>query len=369
MIDARPLSPDEASDLLLRLDELEGAPVPHKVRMSGHEQTLLDYVLALLTKIPEDEVRCAVAEGRFLDEGGAVLQEDSVLRFAQVIQVQLERAVADDPFLPTPKRALRFIFEDEHLIVVDKPPGLLSYPIGPRRLSALSIARRQLELRGLDGELRPLHRIDRETSGLLLMARQLAADRVMKQAFKDRRVQKSYLALVRGSLTQDEQVIDAAIGPDEGGPIRIKMAVRSDGKPARTRLRVLQRFGAKDWGAAGRGYTWVEAVPLTGRTHQIRLHLAHLGHPLVGDKIYSDGGLAFLRRWDGQMDETDLARLELPRHALHALDLRFDHPVTEEGVVLRAPVPQDLVTFMEERGAQTPLVRADGDVADRRLGE
>ncbi len=128
---------------------------------------------------------------------------------------------------------------------------------------------------------------------------------------------------------------------------------------------MLQRFGEKDWGAAGRGYTWVEAVPLTGRTHQIRVHLAHLGHPLVGDKIYCDDGIAFLRRWDGQMDESDLARLELPRHALHALDLGFAHPATGEGVVLRAPVPPDLVTFMEERGAQHPLVLADGDAADR----
>ena len=285
MTDAPPLGPDEASSAVLRLDELEDAPVPHKVRLSGNTRPLLDYVLGLLKKIPEREVRCAVDEGRFSDDEGAVLSADSVLRSGQVIHVQLERAVADDPFLPPPKRALNFLFEDEHLIAVDKPPGLLSYPIGPRRLSALSIARRQLEVRGEHSELRPLHRIDRETSGVLLMARHIDADRALKLAFKKRLVKKSYLALVRGAVEPDEQVVNAPIGPDVEGPIRIKMAVRADGKPASTQLRVIQRFGGTDWGAAGVGYSWVAATPQTGRTHQIRLHLAHLGHPLVGDKI------------------------------------------------------------------------------------
>lgn len=358
MTDALPPRSDEAASAVLRLDELEDAPVPHKVRISGNTRPLLDYVLGLLKKIPEDEVRRAVGEGRFSDDEGGVLAADSVLRPGQVIHVQLERAVADDPFLPPPKRALNFLYEDEHLIAVDKPPGLLSYPIGPRRLSALSIARRQLEVRGGESELRPLHRIDRETSGVLLMARQIDADRALKRAFKQRLVKKSYLALVRGRMEGSEQVVDAPIGPDEEGPIRIKMAVRPDGKPATTHLRVLQRFGDTDWGAAGAGYTWVAASPQTGRTHQIRLHLAHLGHPLVGDKIYCDEGRAFLRRWDGLMDETDLARLELRRHALHALDLSFFHPMTGEEVALRSPVPQDLIDFAQARGVLGGLSEA-----------
>jgi len=339
----------------LRLDELEDAPVPHRVRLSGNERRLLDYVLGLLKKVPEREVRCAVDEGRFMDDQGAVLSADSVVRPGQVIHVQLERAVADDPFLPPPKRALNFLYEDEHFIAVDKPPGLLSYPIGPRRLSALSIARRQLEVRGGDSELRPLHRIDRETSGVLLMARHIDADRALKLAFKNRLVKKSYLALVRGALEQDEQVVDVPIGPDVEGPIRIKMAVSVDGKPAVTHLRVIERFGATEWGAAGKGYSWVAATPQTGRTHQIRLHLAHLGHPLVGDKVYCDEGRAFLRRWEGKMDEEDLARLELRRHALHALDLSFSHPITEERIDLRASIPQDLVDFASARGAPRGL--------------
>ena len=343
------LDPD--SDL--RLDELEDAPVPHKVRMSGDKKKLLDYVLQLLTKLPEDEVRLAVREGRFIEEDGTSLRADSVLRFGQVIHVRLERAVADDPFLPVPKRRLPILFEDESLIGVNKPPGLLSYPIGPRRLSALSIVRRQLQVRGCEDELRPLHRIDRETSGVLIMARRLDADRVMKRAFKQRAVGKKYLALVRGWVEPDERIIDGAIGPDEGGPIRIKMAVREDGKPAQTELRVLQRFGTRDWGSSGQGYTWVEVTPLTGRTHQIRLHLAHLGHPLIGDKIYCDDGVAFLRRWDGVMNRTDLERLEHRRHGLHALDLTFAHPMTGMQIDLRAPIPEDLLEFTRERGGST----------------
>lgn len=334
----------------LDLTDLEDSPVPHRVRMAGHGVALLDYLLTLLTKIPADEVRKAVGEGRFSDGEGRPLQADSQLRFDQTILVQLERAVADDPFLPPPLRPLPILLEDEHLLAVDKPPGLLSYPIGPRRVSALSIARKQLEARGVASELRPLHRIDRETSGVLIMARDLEADRVIKRAFKERKVEKSYVALVRGCVELDSQRVDAPIGPDTEGPIRIKMAVREDGRAASTQLDVLLRFGSRDWGERGQGYTWVWARPLTGRTHQIRLHLAHLGHPLVGDKIYCDEGLAFLRRWEGSMDEGDLERLELPRHALHAQDLRLDHPITGRALALRSPIPQDLLAFTRDRG-------------------
>ena len=325
--------------------------------MSGDKKPLLDYVLGLLTRVPPDEVRLAVAAGRFLDDEGEVLSEDSELRFGQLLHVQLDRAVAEDPFLPPPKRGLEFLFEDEQLIAVDKPAGLLSYPIGPRRLSALSIVRRQLQARGGASELRPLHRIDRETSGLLIMARGLEADRTMKRAFKNREVSKTYLALVRGEISEEMALVDGAIGPDEDSPIRIKMAVRGDGKPATTQFRPLHRFGTRDWGRAGRGYTWVEAVPLTGRTHQIRVHLAHLGHPLVGDKIYCDGGIAFLRRWDGLMNEEDLVRLEHRRHGLHALDLSFAHPTSGAPQALRAPLPADLLQFTEERGGSAESLR------------
>ena len=175
----------------------------------------------------------------------------------------------------------------------------------------------------------------------------------MKRSFKERAIGKKYLALVRGCIESDSDLIDGAIGADEGGPIRIKMAVREDGKPAQTEIRVLQRFGTKDWGASGRGYTWVEVTPLTGRTHQIRLHLSHLGHPLIGDKIYCDEGVAFLRRWDGVMNRSDLERLEHRRHGLHALDLTFAHPMTGRQINLRAPIPDDLLEFTRERGGST----------------
>ena len=242
------------------------------------------------------------------------------------------------------------------MLGVDKAPGLLSYPIGPRRVSALAIARRQLETMGEDDELRPLHRLDRETSGVLIMARSIEPDRRMKSAFQARALDKSYLALVRGDLRDAPVQVDAPIGPDEDGPIRIKMAIREDGKPAQTELRVLHHFGDRDWGRGGRGYTWLEAIPRTGRTHQIRLHLAHLGHPLVGDKVYCDGGIAFLRRWDGVMDENDLRRLEHRRHGLHAHLLGFEHPMTGKRLDLEAPLPQDLLEFTVTRGGDPKVL-------------
>lgn len=334
----------------LDLDDLEDSPVPHRVRMSGHGKPLLEYVLALLEKLPEAEIREAVREGRFRRDDGSVVAASSVLRFDETLHVELDRAVADDPFLPPPKRPLPILFEDAHLIAVDKPPGLLSYPIGPRRVSALTIVERQLAARGEPTELRPLHRIDRETSGVLIMARQLEADRRIKRAFQEKQLRKSYLALVRGSVERAEFQVDAPIGSDADGPIRIKMAVREDGRPAATHFEVLERFGERCWGASGKGYSWVRAHPITGRTHQIRVHLAHLGHPIVGDKIYCDDGVAFLRRWDGVMDADDLERLELPRHALHARSLGLKHPMEDRELALRAPIPQDLKRFTVQRG-------------------
>ncbi|MEE2829120.1 MAG: hypothetical protein VX498_08025, partial [Myxococcota bacterium] len=150
----------------LHLDDLDDSPVPHRVKMSGHGKNLVDYVLDLIDKVPEEELRRSVAEGRFQLADGTVLTAESRLEFGQELLVRVPRVVADDPFLPPPKKPLPFLYFDSDLLAVDKAPGLLSYPLGPRRVSALTIATRQLDARGEPSELRPLHRIDLETSGV-----------------------------------------------------------------------------------------------------------------------------------------------------------------------------------------------------------
>lgn len=334
------------------MQDLADEPIPHRVRRAGDGQALLPYLLATFGSADADELRTAITEGRIRLADGAVLGAEDVVRFGQTLLADMPGRVQSDPFLPTPLKPLPRLLLDDHLFVVDKPPGLLSYPMGPRRIAALSIGRRQLQC---DAEaLRPLHRLDLETSGALMMARTLEADRAIKQAFQDRRVAKSYLALVRGRFPDGETVLGGAIGPDTGGPIRIAMRVHESGKPAETWVRNLGSFGETDHGSAGRGYTWVECHPRTGRTHQIRVHLAHHGHPLVGDKVYCDGGLAFLRKWDGKLDEQDQIRLELPRHGLHAWSLALRHPADHRDLLITAPPAADLVAFAREHGGDEP---------------
>ena len=190
------------------------------------------------------------------------------------------------------------------------------------------------------------HRLDRETSGVLLVARnaeakgqQWSAGARIKRAFARRLVEKEYLAIVRGEL-EDEVVIDAPLGL-AGGRVRVRMAVRpveQGGLPARTRVRPVARY---------RGYTLVAAHPETGRQHQIRAHLDHVGFPIVGDKLYPDEE-RFIA-WadgDGELPEALLADLELPRHALHAHALAFPHPETGARVRVESPLAADLAGFL-----------------------
>ena len=333
---------------------LRDRPIPHRVKRDGDGQRLDEYLLRVVPRTTPEEVAEAIAAGRFRWRGDEEpLAADAVMVAGETLMADVPDMTPADPFLPTPSDAPDVLFHDEALFVVNKPAGQLCYPLGPRKVAAQSLAEAWLEAQGESPELRPLHRIDRETSGVLMFARHKQADRRVKKAFQRRAVEKSYLALVRGHVSDELLLIDGPIGP-EGKDIRIKMAVREDGQEATTEVRVLGRFGDDDFGEAGRGYSWVEARPRTGRTHQIRLHLAHAGHPLVGDKLYIDGGRAFLRWWDGDYDASDVALLGLARHALHAWNLALRHPMDGEVTRFRAPVPADLLEFARGRGGGPP---------------
>lgn len=217
---------------------------------------------------------------------------------------------------------LSVVHEDEHLIVVDKPAGMVVHP-APGNWSGTLV--NALLGRGSlaegSGEDRPgiVHRIDKETSGLLLVARTERTHRALSAAIAGRRVVRRYAAVSWGHIEQDELVVEKPLARDPRD--RRRMAVVKTGKPAKTTLVRLARFDAVDL---------LRAQLHTGRTHQIRVHLSSIGHPVIGDDTYGGGG------------GRKVVALPPKRHFLHAAWLRFRHPVTGDALDLRSPLPADL---------------------------
>ncbi len=235
------------------------------------------------------------------------------------------------PAEPPVVRDLTLLHDDPSFYAFDKPAGL---PIHPTARYHYGTATALLRERFPGEPLQPCHRLDRETSGLLLVARNRAAGARLKQAFARRQIAKTYLAIVHGELT-NEQSIDAPLAL-AGRRVRVQMAVRPQsqgGLPARTRIRPIERYG---------NFTLVEARPETGRQHQIRAHLAHIGYPIVGDKLYPDDAPFIEWADEGSLDP----RLLLPRHALHAAALELLHPSSGEPLSLTSPLPADLADFL-----------------------
>ncbi len=215
--------------------------------------------------------------------------------------------------------SLDIIYQDKLVIVIDKPAGI-SVHVGQGRAGEQTIVDLiRDKVKDSDPE-RPgiVHRLDRDTSGVLIIAKDVKTKVFLQQQFKGRQVKKVYLALVRGVPKLERAILDWPIGRHPRNPL--KRAIRPSGKPAQTEYKVKQRFGNK--------YALLEVYPKTGRTHQIRVHLAHLGHPVIGDRIY------------GKTEPN------LPRHWLHAYKLTIKLP---NGVskTFTSPLPDDLKEFLE----------------------
>ena len=219
---------------------------------------------------------------------------------------------------------LDIVYEDGDLVVVNKPAGVVVHPgVGHTQGTLVNaILAHCPDLSGVGGELRPgiVHRLDRDTSGLIVIAKHERALRDLQRQFKQRLVRKHYTALVCGFLRQASGIVEAPIGRHRIH--RKRMAVRGDGKPARTRWQILQRLRDD----RGRHFTLVDVQLLTGRTHQIRVHMAWMGYPLAGDPVYGTKATASFA----------------PRQFLHARELSFDHPVSGERLHFQADLPEDL---------------------------
>jgi 23S rRNA pseudouridine1911/1915/1917 synthase len=211
---------------------------------------------------------------------------------------------------------LNIVHEDDDLLVVNKPAGLVCHPTKGDAWSSL-ISRARLHL-GTDAEPALINRLDRETSGLVLIARSERADAGIKSLFTRRLIAKEYVAIAHGHAAAEEFECAEPLGPDEESPVAIKDRARPDGKAARTKFTVLRRFTRAEG-----NFMLLRVEPDSGRKHQIRIHLAHLGHALVGDKLYGGDERLYLDFVERRLTAEQRARLLLPCHALHAGGLKF----------------------------------------------
>jgi 23S rRNA pseudouridine1911/1915/1917 synthase len=292
----------------------------------------VDRVVALLTGLTRSQVVRLIEEGAVRLNGCPVQVRSRRVQFGELLEVDVPATVAPAVPLPEPDVTVNVVHADDDVIVVDKPAGLVVHPgAGHERGTLVNGLLGRFPDLAREGLLpvRPgiVHRLDRGTSGLLVVARTPAAMESLVRQLRDRQVDRDYATLVWGSVAADNGLIDAPLGRAEADPTRV--AIRTGGKPARTRYHVERRFSSP--AAASLLTCRLE----TGRTHQIRVHLAAIGHPVAGDPRYGR------RRWP-----PDLPGLVNGRVWLHARRLTFDHPATGQRVTFTAPLPADLESVL-----------------------
>jgi 23S rRNA pseudouridine1911/1915/1917 synthase len=281
----------------------------------------LDVVTAERLGVPRADVQRAIALGRVLVDGHS--REKS---FRLAGGERIEANLPDPGELDPDPRPLTILIEDDHLMVISKPAGIPSHPTRSRRTGTLvnMLLARGTPLSTAGGEDRPgiVHRLDAGTSGAMVVAKDDRTHAALTDMFRRHAIERRYLALVRGSVKPDHFLVEAPLGRREA---RIRID-RVTGKQAATEIEVKERLARA---------TLVEARPKTGRTHQIRVHLASVGHPILGDRVYGGGG-----------DEAQ--RLGLTRPFLHSFRIAFDHPITGQRIELDDQLPEDLADALAE---------------------
>jgi len=290
----------------------------------------VDRGVAMVADVSRGVATQLIAQGRVLVDGSPVLLGREVLREGATLTVRLP-ALRQEGITPEPGVRFQVAYEDDAVVVVDKPAGLVVHPGAGHDVGTLVgglLARfpdlEQLVAAGVCPPDRPgiVHRLDKGTSGLLAVARTEAAYRALVDQLATRTMERRYLALVAGDVVDDRGEVEAPIGRSMRTPT--KMAVTAAGKPARTGYTVLERRPGE------RPTTLLELALQSGRTHQIRVHMAAIGHPVVGDARY------------GEPDK----RLGSGRFFLHAFKLAFTHPVTGTRAEFTSPLPEDLQAYL-----------------------
>lgn len=308
-----------------------------KFRCAEGREDRLDRFLARELNMTRSQLKRLIQDGHVL-LNGKLARPSSWVEAGALVQLSLPPAVPS-ALEPEPME-LEIIYEDEEVLVLNKQAGLVVHPGAGHLRGTLvnGLLAHCPGIRGVGGFERAglVHRLDKDTTGAMVVAKTERAHRSLSLQFKERKVSKHYLALVWGLVPQDRGLVELSLGRDLRDRLRISTRARK-AREARTGWEVLARLGR---------VTWLKARPETGRTHQIRVHLACMGHPVVGDPLY--GGKTRWKTLSPGKDREVLEKVE--RQLLHAWRLCFHHPLTGEGLCFQAPIPDDLAWALQALG-------------------
>ncbi len=283
-----------------------------------------DAYLAKHTELSRSRIAALIQEGALKIDGRLEFKPSAKLENGQRLELLIPeiRAVGIEP----QNIPLDILYQDSDIVIVNKPCGMVVHPAAGNEDRTLvnALLYHVHDLSGIGGEMRPgiVHRLDKDTSGLIVIAKNDRAHIAMSEQFKQRSMEKHYCAVAFGSFAQESGLIDAPIARH---PVdRKKMAIVAGGKPSQTEWTVIERL---------KGATYLDVHLLTGRTHQIRVHMQSIGHPLLGDKIYAPH---------------IKTAVHIPRLMLHAYSLAFDHPITGKRMEITAPIPEAFLLTLQK---------------------
>lgn len=295
----------------------------YRVEKEEEGQRIDNYIV----KKQKEKTRVAIQRG--IEEGRILVNKKNIkssykIKKGDIITIEEKEPKKID--LKAQEIPIEVIYEDNDIIVVNKPKGMVVHPANGNLDGTLVNAIMAIckdTLSGIGGELRPgiVHRLDKDTSGIIIIAKNDIAHVKISEQLKKREVKKTYIALVRGVVKENEATIDMPIGRSKND--RKKMAISKEGKNAITHIKVIKRYEK---------YTLLEIKIETGRTHQIRVHLSHIGYPIIGDTTYSNGKNEF----------------GIKGQCLHAKSLEFEHPVSKKIMKLEAQLPEYFVEIIKE---------------------
>ncbi len=286
---------------------------------SDKDNVRIDQYLAERLSLPRSRVKNLIEQGHVRVEKKIPKPATRIKKDAE-IEGEITR---DEPFiLMAEDIPVKILFEDDYLLVIDKPKGMVVHPsLGHHKGTLVNAILNYVKESDREGDERPgiVHRLDKGTTGVIIVAKDRKTQEMLSRKFHERTVEKVYRAVVEGAVRDGRGIVEGEIGRHPRD--RKKMAmVPKGGRGSYSEFKVVERL---------KGFTYVEVYPKTGRTHQIRVHMAFIGHPIVGDDLYG-------KRAKGMAD----------RPLLHALKIAFDHPVTGERLSIEAPVPEDMEEFV-----------------------